>query len=399
MRELTVAKNRWYMQQLARARQQWEAWFALKVYDVFNAGLPRIKLQEIAKRLLGVMWRNYNQVALDASVPDVQRIWQRYTAPHSEEAIRSLIAQCPSMDATDCADVMRLAGTWVEKHGLDTKFTGHQGPTQPLTDNDHLKGDDLRKVFRGGQPSGVEQGSANDPVWGPGARQRPARGVDTGRAIEPHLQPYRPVMPNLAVNTGMTQRRALEGSVVSAMDRLFNLTVGCDISGTTADCTFDIELVNNLMLDPDEKLSVSAARMLHVAYYLIPTGTIVANMHHTLLETALTLSFDEVLDYRVGFFDTLTPRRLENWPQELAGIPDAMAIADGRGMRDNKLHYFCYYANDGRLSGMFQLEDFREITQWKLSHHSRATSLHQWARTHSRPRRADVKRLLLFAGL
>ncbi len=37
------------------------------------------------------------------------------------------------------------------------------------------------------------------------------------------------------------------------------------------------------------------------AYYLLPIGTIVHNNHHALIEVALALSINGVIDYRIGF--------------------------------------------------------------------------------------------------
>lgn len=413
MREFRVEDNPAYIGGLARARQQREACFALAVYNAFNQGQALTNLREVAKSLLGLMVKYHNQPALVAGIDDarVDRLWAKSGVQKNLRGIFDLQHRCQTLDASDCADVVRLAGTWVEKGGLKVLSEVPNRPAQ------NLLGDDLRQAYRAGdaRTTATRENTRDLPgrpaiqppseTWGSAAR--PAR-LKGNFPIEGHIQRYMPVMTHAvpgtaalarAAKTGMTGARAGDTSVVRAIDRLFDLTVGVEISGTTADCTFDLELVNNLAIQniPDQQMKASAAAMLHVAYYLMPVGTIVANMHHTLLEVALTLSFDGLMDYHVGYFKSLVPKGLVNWPQELADIKTVMELSD-LNMRVQNLHCFCYYENCVK-QGIFQLDDYAEIVRWGASRQSSATELHRWARANHFPSREAVKGLLRQGGL
>jgi hypothetical protein len=308
-REIRTTDDPNEVRRLARERQEVEAQFARTVLDVFDSGLALQKLQRVAQALMGMMAEGPFK-AIDKALKMESKL-RLYDKVQKNASSLKLSAQSPvllrKLDATDCADVIRLAGAWVESGGL-------------------CDGDAVKTAFRPGE------------TFGEGLRVR-----KSGRyQIPPHLVPY---MRDPNAFAGMTGKRAVGTSSVLQLDRLFGLVVACDISGTTADCVFALEVVTPLV---PPQLQMTAA------YYMLPLGTIAANMHHSLLEVALVLSLNEEADYHIGFFSTLKPKRAHVFPPELGAIEGAMAMADDR-MKRQGLHHLCYYEGDS-VKGVFQFQ-------------------------------------------
>jgi hypothetical protein len=272
------------------------------------------------------------------------------------------------LDATDCADVIRLAGAWVERGGLQGGARAHMP-----------RGNDpgtAKEAFRVG----------GKQFWGPGARVR-----EDGWDIEPHLVPF--MRDQRAAFTGMAgqrghhgkkrSKRAAGSSSVLQLDRLYGLVVACDISGTTADCVFALELFG-------------AEYGLTAAYYMLPLGTIVHNMHHSVLEVALVASLNGEMEYHVGFFETLRPMRAAAFPPELNGLQQAIDVARAQ-MQNEELHHLRYY--EGHLpKGIFQFRR-HELAALRTSPISDAVEMLGRAPClGGYPQRSDVVRLLQSQG-
>lgn len=298
------------LRRLARERQEVEAHFARTVLGVFDSGLALQKLQRVAQALMRMMGEGPFK-AIDKAMKQEPSL-RLYDKVQKNAAALTLSSQSPvllrKLDATDCADVIRLAGAWVEAGGL-------------------CGGDTVKEAFRPGQ------------AFGKGLRVRKSGHYE----LPPHLLPH---MRDPSAFAGMAGKRAAGTSSVLQLDRLFGLVVACDISGTTADCVFALEVVAPLV---PPQLQMTAA------YHMLPLGTIVANLHHSLLEVALVLSLNDEADYHIGFFDTLKPKRAHVLPPELGAIEGAMAMADDR-MKRLGLHHVRYYRGDGSVEGAFQFE-------------------------------------------
>jgi hypothetical protein len=75
---------------------------------------------------------------------------------------------------------------------------------------------------------------------------------------------------------------------------VFGLVPLADISGTTTDSIYFTErFAIHTGGDP--------------VFYLLPLATIVAGGHHSLLEVALSLNINKIVDYRIGFYTSLFP--------------------------------------------------------------------------------------------
>ncbi|QTA81214.1 Uncharacterized protein dnl_35450 [Desulfonema limicola] len=89
---------------------------------------------------------------------------------------------------------------------------------------------------------------------------------------------------------------------VKIVDEMFGLPPGADISGTTADHIFTIGSIGRKIY-PNEADLVELLNIIPLAS--MPTG-----YHHTILEIALTLSMNNIIDYRIGYYTTLLPQNL-----------------------------------------------------------------------------------------
>lgn len=112
---------------------------------------------------------------------------------------------------------------------------------------------------------------------------------------------------------GMTLWKLKEGSTVWAIDRIFGLPPGADISGTTGDMMALLEVLINILYPPQGKLRVGVIDKRDITpvielLYLFPFAAMVSLYHHTVLEMGLTLSFnDPAISYQVGYYTTLLP--------------------------------------------------------------------------------------------
>jgi hypothetical protein len=113
-------------------------------------------------------------------------------------------------------------------------------------------------------------------------------------------------------------------STVNRIDRVFGLVPLADISGTTTDTVYFLERF--------------AAPARDTVFYLLPLGTIVALGHHSLLEVALSLSINRIVDYRIGFHTSLLPAGAV---QAAGRIRSALTAAE---TSPRNRHMLVYYA-------------------------------------------------------
>ncbi len=108
--------------------------------------------------------------------------------------------------------------------------------------------------------------------------------------------------------SGIQKVRLKEQSTVKKIDCAYGLAEGCDISGTTADSIFFFDYVNAFIKGLPEMIASSDVPVIQ----LFPMATMGSQGHHTVLECALTLTQNEIIDYRVGFYSTLMPSGSKN---------------------------------------------------------------------------------------
>jgi len=356
---------------LCHERERIEAELGKNIYNILNHGEALGKLQKVG----GVILRRMSEDpsvgseirAFNAAVQDEGdlRLWDKIGPTKSAfKLFGSSPAFLQRLDVTDVADIIRLAGTWVEKGG-------GQAREDFAAKKEVLRGGvgaGPKKVW--GQP-GKEEGKrlAAEKAAGMSQEVRGARWRDEGWMLEPQLREFTRDPQGYTGMGGVRTKKAtaagskrlVSGSNLSIINRLFGLSWGCDISGTTCDEVFALDTWGPEILG-------------HRGYAVLPLGAIVHNTHHTVLEVALPLTINDRIDYRVGFFETLIPR--QGLPPELEPIRNVIANADQRMQGKHLLRYY----RNGRPVGCFRFTD-DEIAQLKRADISHARSLLQLTST------------------
>jgi hypothetical protein len=290
------------------------------------------------------------------------------------------------LDASDCADIIRFAGAWVENGGLIG--AGATGSSTDAWGQNLSNSEAIKDAFRPGVQTGRgDWRNEVESTWsdGKGRFDQPdltkRRDRGPGWKIEPHLVDLMRDPKGFSGMAGIGagckgSKRAQGESNVLKLDRLFGLVTACDISGTTTDTAFALE--------------VWGGGIVSAGYYLVPFGTIAHNMHHSLLEVALALSINHIIDYRIGFFETMLPTK--NLPAELNQIAAILAGTQQR-MRNWGLHFICYYQNN-QVAGCYQFSG-ADVDRLYNSEVSRATTMLDKAQALSAyPSKAEVDDLM-----
>lgn len=357
--EITTLEDPNEVFRLSRETQIVEAQLAEGIYGVFNSGGALKKLQAVAKVILRKMMAGPPLAFRGAIAEEGNlRLWKKVPKNQVGFGMWQSPVLLSKLDASDCSDLIRLAGAWVEKGGL--------GDLAPAS---------VKDAFRAG----------GDQVWGPTARVREA-----GWEIEPHIAPH--MRDQNAGFTGMggvgghhgklASKRAAGTSSLLKLDRLFGLIVACDISGTTADTVFALEFFGSTVgLTP--------------AYYMLPLGTIAHNMHHSVLEVALATSLNGDMDYHIGFPHTLKPTSCGAFPPELYGL---QRVLDAAHHKMAGLHHLRYYEGS-QPKGAFKFDRSLDVRQLSNSPLSNAKRMLEWASGGGYPSRDDVVRLLRTHGM
>jgi hypothetical protein len=132
---------------------------------------------------------------------------------------------------------------------------------------------------------------------------------------------------------------------VKRVDNVFGLAPVADISGTTTDTIYFTEKFSG----PSGGDNI---------FYLLPLATIVAGGHHSLLEVALPLTMNKIIDYHIGFYRSLFPSA--GGAQGAGAISNVLARAESNPMNRHILVYYATGENQsipGRPSGCFLFEN------------------------------------------
>jgi hypothetical protein len=217
-----------------------------------------------------------------------------------------------TLDAQECSDLIRLYGEFIEKAGR----LGAHGVAGPQ--GDYALQDAIKSSYRvGADRWATEKAPARaDVLQGYGRLREP---------VQAGLQATSDVHSALISMGGGAARFALRDmSTVNRIDRVFGLVPLADISGTTTDSLYFMERFSGPTAgDP--------------VFYLLPLGTIVALGHHSLLEVALSLAINRIVDYRIGFYTTLRPAGAV---RGMAAIGAALAQAEWQPRNRRMLIYF-----------------------------------------------------------
>jgi hypothetical protein len=157
------------------------------------------------------------------------------------------------------------------------------------------------------------------------------------QAVPVHLSPVWGFMHDISPSAGINRWRILENDTLGKMDQVFGLMPGATISGTTTDNIYFFDQFGGLGLDP--------------MFFLLPTATIVAPGHHSLLEVALPLSLNsldkhktepKINNYKVGLYRTLLPTssQAKDRPRGVGEIESILGIAEDHPTNKLMLIYY-----------------------------------------------------------
>lgn len=337
-------------EQYSRDKQIVEAILAQDLYKYFNTGQALTNLQKLATRCAREMVYGQESTLLAAAEEEKNlRVWSKIGGKTTDSLVNFFGtpgSRAHELDATDVADMIRLYGCWVEHGGFSR--VEFRGPGQDAWGSGGKKFTEtaaMKDAYRAGAPGhkGQWKKTEVEAVWGDKKGRFANVGVARrfrggGSEIEDHIKPFMrdsntfSGMGGLPNNPGIGKRAAGDSNVLK-IDRIFGLITGADISGTTTDTVFALETLGQDFLT--------------AAYYMLPLATIVHNNHHALIEVALALSINGVLDYHIGFYSSLLPKAVRNVPAELAGVDGILLNAE----RDPRNRFFVVYYNLNGVAG------------------------------------------------
>ncbi|RAN80955.1 hypothetical protein B5P43_03835 [Bacillus sp. SRB_336] len=325
---------------LCRTRQTAEQRLAQRLYLAFSEGVALRNLQTVGARVVQEMI-TYQDLPLkkvlgECQILDIFKI-KRFAS------LDDIMAKSTRLTPSDIADIIYICGEWVLAGG------GTKGGTWPANEvqGAYKVGVTPGQTVKNGNGWAARHaGEAQRAVWKqePGGRYRGNWTAPMETHIAQRLGP--------ASTPGIAGKRSLEGSTVLKLDRLFGLLRGADISGSTAEGASILERWGS--------------DILHSAYYLLPLATLVYNAHHTVLEVALTLSLNRIIDYHVGFYTTLLP---DGVPPELDAVVAALNDAE------SETSHFVVFFENSQPAGCLLFEQTWEKNILRQSRFGRAVDM------------------------
>lgn len=283
----------------AREKAQLETELGRRMYEVFNSepvigelrGLVQPAIEQLALMATRTTDHASNKVSLGRELFEMRTalagesplaVWRGRGA--TPESLMRMAGESATWSAADCSDLIRLFVTVVE-HGR--KKAPGLGMTSPDVAAHH---------------TATRPGAAN---WGEFRARRGAAPLTTGTHTLEGRKVALGSAKSTAATAGISRYRLEPKSTVRKIDLVFGLPEGADISGTTADSIFFMEHVGAFLTSIGAPPGVIAS--LGPVVQLLAPATMVAIAHHTLLETALTLTINGYMTYSIGFYTTLMP--------------------------------------------------------------------------------------------
>ena len=316
---------------ISKERADREMALSKAIYNILNGPgwLPRIT-EFVATATYQLLYHGFDRMKLNTAMAEEPglNVWGKAVGTDYVEKVGYLCENLKILDAGDCSDLIRLFGSVVE---------------------------DKKSILKDIPLGGVDQKRLGKRIGGREAHWGPSR-ARTGagkRAHEPaHIVAARNKMlaqTRLKGFSGITLSRLKRESTVRKIDTAFGLPAGCDISGTTADSIFFVELMKDFIAG-DVLSSMNITDRDIKTIQLLPLATMVSQAHHTVLECALTLTLNGYMNYHAGYYDTLVPnggcdRQIEN-----------ILNAAGKRAMDARLNILCY------LSPKLKFEAYQMMT-------------------------------------
>lgn len=343
---------------ISKERADREMALSKAIYNILNSPewLPRIA-EFVTTATYQLLFHGFDRMKLNTAMAEEPglNVWKKAAGTGYVEKVRYLCEHPKMLDAGDCSDLIRLFGSVVEdkKHVLSDI---------PLGGVDQKR---LEKRIGGGAAH-----------WGP-SRARAGAGENAGEPA--HIIAARNrmlVQTRLEGFSGITLSRLKRESTVRKIDTAFGLPAGCDISGTTADSIFFVELMKDFIAG-DVLAGMKITDRDIKTIQLLPLATMVSQAHHTVLECALTLTLNGYMNYHAGYYDTLIPnggcdRQIENI------LNDA-----GKRATDARLNILCYYLSPKLKFEAYQMMTSEEVNLFRKIAQMNHNTLLTWKASRS----------------
>ncbi len=280
----------------------------------------------------------------------VARAWQGEVGKNKAlikyKTLTGLLNSVPTLDAQECSDVIRLYGEVVEKAqgiyaGMDHSPKGFMGQQQnPLEKYDQLNAQKSEKRVGGNN------------IWGPGRSRTRGNG-----ALPGHFDSSAKAFIN-SMKGGISGSKLNDASTVLKVDRVFGLMEAADISGTTTDSIFFIQRYAQLFESQFGHLHHLTGDLTDPIYQLLALATLVSGGHHSLLESALSLTLNSQItgiEYRIGVYSSLLPRNSHH--------PGRAALLNTLRLYENNHRnrkFFAYYQGN-QIHGCLLYQGMEEI--------------------------------------
>jgi hypothetical protein len=334
--------DRAVIDQYCRERQAAEQRMAKRLYEAFADGAAMKKLQTVGSRVVADML-DYTDAPLQKVLQECQML--DLFKSKRFDSLLAVVEGSGKLTPSDIADIIYICGEWVLAGG-GTRVKNGTWPANEVQGAYKVGVTTGKPEKEAAGWASTHAADAREAVWKqePGGRYRGA----WNHPMEPHILNLK----GPATTPGINGKRSLEGSTVLKVDRLFGLLRGADISGSTAEGASILERWGS--------------DLLHSAYYLLPLATLVYNCHHTVLEVALTLSLNRIVDYHIGFYTTLLP---DGAPPELDEIVKALNDAESEAR-----HFVVFYENS-QPKGCLEFAQTWEKKLLKQSNFGRAVDM------------------------
>lgn len=296
--------------------------------DLGEKGQDQVRLL-VDKMLWG------SRPALDATLDEESRlrVWEQAPSRCSFDGLfetkeRLVRYEC---DLHDCADLLRLFGAFAEKdRGLKAGVSAKRAP-KPADDPLHgafRKQQTLDPRKDEHEPRPVSDRSARAESGRYRSRSEAAAvlpdshydagGVTHQHVVPQHLMRAFSAGPRPTLKSGCNRWALRMQSKSCQIDKVFGLPFGGDISGTTADSMFGLELATQL-----NEWADTEERNMFDFLVLMPLISLVELYNHTVLECALALMYCGIIeDYHIGYYTTLFPTKCG--ASQYAGVREAL---------------------------------------------------------------------------
>jgi hypothetical protein len=151
--------------------------------------------------------------------------------------------------------------------------------------------------------------------------------------------------------SGIKKWAIMAEDVTGKVDRVFGLMKGATISGTTTDNIYFLNKFAKAIQDP--------------ILYLLPIGSIAGGGHHSLLEVAIPLTMNNLMNYSVGLYSTLIPSGdpPERTPLRQKGADDLKKVCGLWEARPENHLLLCYF-EQGQLAGALVGDKNKDRADW-----------------------------------